>query len=131
VSKIPKRFKIRYKTSKYYYNVFVFDTIQQMYRYGKKNLELGVSDYDALVYSVLKHTRRGGIHPNFGVVLFHHGSLRLELIAHEMLHCALHHDRILGGMEYWQIDDEERLAYRLTGYMDTCIKNLQKLGYLI
>lgn len=131
-------------TSGYYFKCRVFDTKTEMYEYYVKykvtsecGKATGANDWDAfsfegfdekldfaaivLPYERLKIVTETEFHraKDIGEALFYRNRLGAGLVAHECLHMAMWHDRLIEGNEEAVFSNnigeaEERLAYCLT-----------------
>lgn len=140
----------------YYFNCKVFDTKQEMYDYylkyvGKRERSKS-KDWEAFNFTgfdkslqfaaIVMPFERLSIAEdgtetrmkNIGEALFYKGKLGIGLISHEMLHCALWHERLIEGnlkAEFGENigEDEERLCYTLTDFVIQFCRKCYKLGF--
>lgn len=108
------RFKIKSGENPYfsgvstaYFWVYIFDSEIDMYKYyeryqNQQGCEVRPFDFEAICmpyerFFVNSDGSYGCRHDNIGVLLFHKDGLRPEIIAHEMGHAAMWHERIIEG----------------------------------
>lgn len=122
-----QKFNLRLKTG-YYFKITIFDSINLMHKYCND------TGFGAMVCPyTIENSETKAIKKCIGDVFFYKGNIGAGLMAHEMLHCALWHDRIVNksdgsyGLEC--NDKEERLAYTLTELVAKLNKRLWKSGY--
>lgn len=136
------KFNIYHKKTRYFFRCRVFPGKKEMYAYyleyvaasDNKSIFTADPDFTAIVmpYECLD-AETSERRKNIGEVLFYRGGLGMGVIAHEMLHCAMWHDRLIEGNSaatYGPVigDDEERLAYTLTYYTRAFVNRSIDLG---
>lgn len=122
-----KRFRITSEKG-YYFICKVFDAKSEMYTYYLKRckrfrLKPEKLNFAAMVQPYHRIEKLGSEvkHKNIGEAIFYKGRLGFGLTCHEMLHCALWHERWIEGNENAEFgkdigEVEERLCYTLTEY---------------
>lgn len=119
------KFIVRRYRSPYFFTVRVFGSKAKMYAYfQKRGKSIGLKPKDAhlnfeaicMCYERLRAAKRM---PDIGEVLFYRDRLGAGIVAHEMLHAAMHYDRLVSRNETATFTanigkEEERLAHCLT-----------------
>lgn len=141
-------FNVRTRASKHFFRCKVFKTDADMYAYFlsyckrreklSNNIEAGHFDkscqFHAIVNPVewLKKVDEEWVrHTNIGEALFCKPHLNAALIAHEMLHCAMWHDRLIEGnanAEYGADigEAEERMGHVLYDFVKSFVNQCRK-----
>lgn len=108
--------------------VRVFKTVPAMRRYAQ-DLWAGipgargeVGDFRAICIFYQGDPKQ----PCFGEALFHRGSLKAELIAHEMLHCAIRFDMITKDPKGSYRKTMDRVEERLCSYLGTLVREMHE-----
>lgn len=132
--------RFRVSSGRWYFWCYVFDTKAEMYSwYVRYRIEVNKCElnFKALVmpYERVRVMEDGSElrHGNIGTCLFYKDALGAGLVAHEMLHCALWHDRLINGNSgavYGEAigECEERLAYLLTDFTACFVRKAYKVG---
>ncbi len=132
------KFRLKPRKQKYYFNCYICDTKKEMYELYKKMYPyMPVDDnYAAIVhpYERYKELNEEWIKDYcIGDVLLYKGKLGGGMLSHEMLHCALWHDRFVNrningtyGSECGEA--EERMAYLLYEYVRKLYNKLFTIG---
>lgn len=144
-----KRFKISPSPGENFFWAYVFDTHREMHkwysRYLSKNYILAgsnysvnedQSDFSAMVMPYQRVSIEGENEVpqrDIGIVILNREALGIGVIAHEMTHCALWHDRLINGnhnAEYGlhSCESEERLAYLIGDYTRCFVDKAYKLN---
>lgn len=129
-------FPLRIPCYRYYFDVYVSKTFKEMYKfhkiYCKENRIKAQSRFNAVVhcYEITNITGRGH---QIGDVLFCTKTLSTRTTTHEMVHCALWHDRLVYGNKYATYGDtysdkEEVLAHLIGRYTQTLVDKFYELG---
>ena len=138
------KFKVKPKADRYYFNVLVFDTKQEMWSYCTdldvregKNVDFEPFGAMCRTYEIVKigadlsEKRKSDI----GTILFSKAQLGAGTIAHEIGHASFHYDRLINGNENAEYGDnigegEERVLYLLAEMVSDCINKMYKLKVL-
>ncbi len=133
-----KKFKIR-TSSGHFFVCKIFASKKLMYDYYVnrckrwKTEQLSL-DFGALV-SPYEKRKNGILGENIGEAIFYEAKLGAGLISHEMLHCAMWHERIVADNKMAEFgahcgDIEERIAYTLTHLVNTFVEKCYKMNIL-
>jgi len=128
---MPKKagssFRVRYKSSRYHFETILFNDAKEMFKHGKKFGKV-IGKYEAAVFPWEKENSDGTRNYCLGLVFFDLKKLTTSTIAHEMFHCAIHHDITVNeGGVYMEHEDEERLADLIDWYVSSFMNNLGKI----
>lgn len=144
-----RRFKIRGEKDGPYFWVNIFENHSDMHKWYLKYLkkthgwnggEFGDGssslDFSAMVMPYSKAGLEDDdvvIQTDIGNVIINKEAIGVGVISHEMVHCALWHDRLINGnynAEYGihSCEAEERLAYLVGNYTKNLVSKLYKIG---
>ena len=131
------KFKIYDSEKRHSYQIYVFNTKEEMTRHFKENTDYkyneDIENMLAFVHTSYNILKSGNISKNIGEVYFNKEVLNYGMIAHEMMHCAMDFDREINkntkaiyGDGYTDREDEERLAYLLQSFTEECLSLMIK-----
>lgn len=136
----PVEFIVRRRRSRYFFKVSVFNTKSQMYTYFRKrgkSIGLKRNDNKLDFFGICMCYEHIDIQnkrmPDIGEVLLFRGKIGAGIVAHEMLHAALHYERLVSKNEQATFTnnigkEEERLAYCLTDLVRQFTVKAYELG---
>lgn len=138
---MSESFTVNRHGSRYTFAVKVFDTKAKMYDYFRKRGKAiglkrrdGELDFAAICMCYERiRTRDEKRMPDIGEVLFYRDRLGAGIVAHEMLHAAMHYERLVNQNTNATFTpnigkEEERLAHTLTDLVRQFTETAYKRG---
>lgn len=139
-----KKFKLRGYREKEYFMVYVYDSLKQMRKdadkFGGHNIS-GVEDNSDALAVVHLYTRvkimpgkPDAIIPNIGIIRLVKDKLHTHIIAHELIHAAMHHYRLTQSNRKADFgkhnsEKEEDFGVIYAKYFSKMSRQLYRFGY--
>lgn len=123
--------------SGHYFTCKIFENKEEMNAYYLQRCKDWGDSPEPLEFSAMvsPFERWAGevLNSEIGEAIFYKGKLGSGLISHEMLHCALWHERLVEGNANATFgtdcgEVEERLCYTLTNFVSQFVENCYKLN---